>query len=125
MNYRTALTELYTPGTAITARATTALTRGQFVAVVAGDDTSHPNVAVCPAGDRPFGLAHLDADTDTLVGIQRGNGRCFRVPATGSITAGAHVEVGADGTATTHTTGEVAGTALHAATDGHVDITLA
>ena len=125
MKYARALTELYTPGTAITSRATVDLTKGQFVALVPGDDTSHPNVAVCPAGDRPFGLAHLDTTSGNLVGIQRGNGRCFRVPATGTIAAGAHAEVGANGTAKAHGTGDIVGTALHAAADGTVDVTLA
>lgn len=122
---RPLLDELYTPGHGVTAHATEAVTLGQFVAVTAGtNSTNNVNVAVAEAGDRAFGLAQDNAAANTLVGVQRGNGRCFRVPTTATIAAGADVQVGAGGQPETHTTGVVVGQALYASTGKHVDLTL-
>lgn len=122
--YSNPITELFTPGTAITAHAADPLTLGQFVAITDGDENTHVNVTVAPAGGRAFGLAQTDADAGTKVGIQRGNGRCFRVPTTASITAGQNIEVGADGQPAPHAEGVVVAQALHASTGEHVDLTL-
>lgn len=121
--YRHSVTELYTPGTAITAHSTEDVVQGQFVELT-DSTTDHPTVKVAQPGNRAFGLVMVDTNAEDLVGIQRGNGRCFRVPTDATITAGADLEVGASGQPVPAVDGVVVAQALHSSQDGHVDITL-
>lgn len=121
--YREALPELYTPGNAITATANTNLVRGQFVAIT-GDGDENPAVSVAPQGARAFGLANLDTDTGDTVTVERGPGRCFRVPTSVAIAAGTDLEVGAQGQPVPHTDGTVVAHALTGSDEDTVDITL-
>lgn len=121
--YRTSVTELYSPGTVVTARAAAAVEKGQFVALVEGS-SEHPNINVAEAGGHVFGLAATDAGAGELVAVQRGSGRCFRVPAGAGMTAGALVEVGASGGPALHTTGVVVAQVLNTSTAEYVDLTL-
>lgn len=98
--YRQPVVELFTPGTAITARAADSLTKGQFVIVTDGTDPDHVTVTTPQAGDTVFGIANMDT------------------------AAGAEIETADDGTPTTAATGNVVAVALHTSTDGHVDVTL-
>lgn len=125
MRFNPLLDELFTPGHAITGTATAPLTLGQFAAVAPGEGIPGTvSVTVATAGARAFGLAQDDAATGEKVGIQRGNGRCFRVPTTATIGAGADIEVGADGKPAPHTDGVVVAQALHASNGKYVDLTL-
>lgn len=125
MNFRPLLDELYTPGRAVAARATEPLALGQFVSIAATGGTGpNPGVQVAPAGGRAFGLAQEHAEQGTVIGVQRGNARCFRVPTTATITAGQDLEVGDAGQPVPAATGVVVAVALAATVDGHVDLTL-
>lgn len=122
--YRQPVVELFTPGTAITARAADSLTKGQFVIVTDGTDPDHVTVTTPQAGDTVFGIANMDTAAGKLVTIERGPARCFRLPTSATIAAGAEIETADDGTPTTAATGNVVAVALHTSTDGHVDVTL-
>lgn len=88
----------YAPGRDITGEATAAVSVSTFVAV-ADNRTSGGNIAVKPAtaGGHIFGVASDDAAIGQLVNIAR-DGVC-RVVAGAQLTAGAAVQVGADGKA--------------------------
>lgn len=116
--------ELFTPAAAVTARASGDITLGAFVAIASGDDREHPTVSTCPPGGRAFGIAATDAADGGLILVQRGHGRCFRVPAGVGATAGADLEVGPGGAPIPATTGVVVAQALHASTADHADVTL-
>ena len=122
--YRQPVVELFTPGTAVTARAAVALPKGQFVAVTEGSAPDHVTVTSPQSGDRVFGIANMDTVAGGMVTIERGPSRCFRLPTTATIAAGAEIETTADGTPTTATTGYVVAVALHNSTDEYVDLTL-
>lgn len=116
--------ELFTPAVAVTTRAGGDITLGAFVAIAAGDDREHPTVVTCPPGGRAFGVAATDATAGGLLLVQRGHGRCFRVPAGIGITAGADLEVGPGGAPVPATEGVVVAQALHASTTDYADVTL-
>ena len=109
---------VYEPGQDITGAATAAVTARRFVKI-AGNRSAAGNVAVTPAaaGDRAFGVAGHDAATGQLVRVVRGASRVVRVTATGAIAAGAEVQVGANGTAATKSTGIAVGYAINGAAD--------
>ncbi|WP_348733475.1 capsid cement protein [uncultured Mycolicibacterium sp.] len=109
----------YSPGANITAEATADVTARRFVAI-SGSRTAAGNLAVAPAadGDRAFGVAADDASAGQLVHVARGG--VVRVVAAGAIPAGADVQVGADGAASTAAAGVVVGFAVTGAADGAV-----
>ena len=123
--YNTSITELYTPALMVTAHAVTPLTKGQFVAIAADNHTEHPNVTVAAKGATTFGIAATDTAAGGIVTIQRGNARCFRLPTTATIAAGAALQVGTNGEPVTATDGETIAYALHPSTGEDVDVTLA
>lgn len=108
---------LYSPGQDITAQAAAAIGANLFVKP-SGDRTAAGNlsVVVAAAGDRPLGVAAHSAAAGQLVHIARGG--VLRVLAAGTITAGAAIQVGAAGTATSATDGAVIGIAVTGAADG-------
>jgi Uncharacterized conserved protein (DUF2190) len=109
---------VYDPGKDITGQATAAVTARRFLAI-SGDRTASGNISVASAatGARTCGVAGNDAPSGGLVRVVRGNSRVVRVTATGSIAAGAEVQVGANGTAATKSTGIAVGYALTGAAD--------
>lgn len=124
MRFTPLLDRLFDPGHAIAAEATEDITLGQFVVISGNGTAPNPSVAIAEDGDRAFGLAENDADSGALVNVQRGSGRCFRVPTATAITAGADIQVGANGQPVPHSTGVVVAQALHTSANGHVDLTL-
>ncbi|MGV0796189.1 capsid cement protein [Mycolicibacterium elephantis] len=109
---------VYDPGKDITAEATAAVTARRFLAV-SGNRTAGGNMAVAPAAaaGRTCGVAGNDAAAGGLVRVVRGNSRVVRVTASGTIAAGAEVQVGANGTATTLAAGTAVGYAITGAAD--------
>lgn len=109
---------VYDPGKDITAEATAAVTLRRFVKI-SGNRTNGGNVAVAPAaaGERPFGVAGHDAAVGELVRVVRGNSRVVKVTASGAIAANDEVQVGANGTAATKSTGVAVGYAITGADD--------
>ena len=116
--------ELFTPGQMVTTRAAQPITLGTFVKITTGDDRELASITTAAAGDRVFGIAATDASTGDKLTVQRGQARCFRLPTTATIAAGALIQVGANGAPATATDGEVVAQALRASTGEHVDITL-
>lgn len=109
---------VYDPGKDITAEATATVTARRFL-TISGNRTAGGNVAVAPAaaGARTCGVAGNDAAVGGLVCLVRGNSRVVRVTASGAIAAGAEVQVGANGTATTKAAGIAVGYAITGAAD--------
>lgn len=109
---------VYDPGKDITAQATATVTARRFLAI-SGDRASGGNISVAPAaaGARTCGVAGNAAPTGGLVRVVRGNSRVVRVTAAGAIAAGAEVQVGANGTAATKSTGVAVGYAITGAAD--------
>lgn len=124
LNFTPALSEVYNPGQAITATTSEPLQRGQFVAIDPSFSGSEICVQVCPAGQRPFGLATLDADAGAKVLVQRGNSRCFRIPTGGALNPGDEVEVGPAGAPVLHDSGHVVGQVLRASDGETVEVSL-
>jgi len=117
--------DVYSPGTAITGRATTEVTAKRFVKI--SGDRANGNIAVAhaDAGGRVFGVASTDAEAATIVTIARGAARVVKVTAGGPITAFAEVEVGTDGKAVTKDEGVAVGYAVTGtATDADAQISL-
>jgi Uncharacterized conserved protein (DUF2190) len=109
---------VYDPGKDITAQATAAVTARRFLAI-SGDRAASGNISVAPAatGVRACGVAGNSAPIGGLVRVVRGNSRVVKVTATGAIAAGAEVQVGANGTAATKSTGVAVGYAITGAAD--------
>lgn len=109
---------VYDPGATITAQATAAVTAKRFLAI-SGNRTASGNISVAPAAPvgRTCGVAGNDAAVGELVRVVRGGGRVVRVTASGAIAAGAEVQVGANGTATTKAAGVAVGYAITGAAD--------
>lgn len=129
-NFTPFLDELYTPGQAITATATEEIKLGQLVEIVAAEGvhaTAHtPQLAVKVAtpGSRAFGLAGHDVAKGGDLTVQRGPGRCFRVPAEAPHVAGDLLEVASGGTFAQVSMGAPVAQVLRNSADGHVDVTL-
>jgi hypothetical protein len=109
---------IYAPGDNITGEATATITAKTFLAI-SGNRTSGGNIAVAPAtaAGRIAGVARNDAASGELVTLARGNSRCVKVTAGGSIAAFAEVEVGSNAKAVTKSSGVAVGYALTAATN--------
>ncbi|WP_080793165.1 capsid cement protein [Corynebacterium pacaense] len=123
-SFKALLDELFAPGTAITGTAAQDINLGQFVAVSTNGTQPNPTVSVAPAGSYPLGLAQDAAEAGSKITVQRGNARCFRVPTNATITAGALLQVGANGQPEPATDGRVIAQALFNSADGHIDLTL-
>lgn len=102
---------LFRPGQEVTVLTTAAVTGKTFVKITATRDTATGLVKVGPgtAGDNSFGVASADIANEATGSVIRG-GLVF-VTAGGAITAGARVQVGADGKAVAHSSGIAVGTA--------------
>ena len=116
--------ELHTPGHMVTARAAEDIALGTFVTITAGNDRDLPSVTTANAGELAFGIAATDAAEGDKLTIQRGSARCFRIPTTATIAAGATIEVGDNGDPAAATTGQPVAQALRNSTGAHVDLTL-
>jgi hypothetical protein len=111
---------IYNPGANVTGEATATITAKTFLAI-SGNRTSGGNIAVAPAtaAGRIAGVARDSAATGELVTLARGNSRCVKVTAGGTIAAFAEVEVGANAKAVTKASGVAVGYALTGATSGN------
>ncbi len=111
--------DVYSPGTDVTARATTPVAASTFVAVTGpmGSDRLITIGPAAPAG-RVAGVAKYDAATGELVGLARGAARIVRVRAGAPLTAGTEVEVGAAGSAVPLAAGRAVGYTVDTAATG-------
>lgn len=109
---------LFRPGQDVSATASAAVTGKRFV-----DWTGYfslttpstlPTAAHATAAGKIAGVAAYDAASGSRVAIIRGKGQIVPVTAAGSITAGAELEVGTAGKATTFSAGVKVGRALSA-----------
>lgn len=110
---------VYQPGADITGVATGDIVSRTFVAI-SGDRGASGNASVVTAssGGRIFGVAANAAATGELVHVARDG--VVRVLAGGDITAGAEVEVGADGKATAKASGVAIGFVITGVSSGGV-----
>lgn len=113
---------VYEPGQALTGHCTAAVTGKRFLKISGNryttDASNNISVAHADAGGRTFGVSEQDAASGKKVGVMRGNGRVTFVTASGAIAAFAEVEVGANGTAVTKSSGVAVGYAVTAAANG-------
>lgn len=129
-NFTPFLDELFTPGQAVTATATEDIKLGQLVEIVAADGlhttakTPQLAVRVATPGAVAFGLAGHDVEKGGDLTVQRGAGRCFRVPAKAPHMAGDLLEVAEAGGFAQASTGAPVAQAIRNSEDGHVDVTL-
>lgn len=110
--------DVYAPGQDITAVAATEVTAKRFVKIAGNRSGGNVSVAQADAAGRICGVARDDAAAGALLAVARGNSRVVRVRAAAAISAGAEVEVGADGQAVPRTAGVAVGYAVTAATTG-------
>lgn len=118
MQYANQMRDIFNPGTDLTVVATTDVAGKTFAAISGPRSQNMLSVATAAAGAPAAGVFKYDAAADNMVGIARGSSRIVTVTAAGAITAGAPVEVGADGKATTAGTGTIVGYAVDSADDG-------
>lgn len=78
-----------------------ALTKGHCAAIIDGNAQDDVTVTSLHAGDRVFGTAHVDTAAGGTVTTERDPSRCFRLPTTATIAAGAEIVTTADGNPTT------------------------
>lgn len=105
---------LFRPGADVTCLTTGAVTGKTFVGVSATRDTTTGliKVVTATAAAKAFGVASMDAASGARVAVITGPGHIIPVTAGGDITAGAQVEVGADGKAVALASGIAVGQAL-------------
>lgn len=123
--YSNPMHDIYAPGTDLTCRAAADVTGKTFAAIAGEMNGGNVSITTAAAGSRIAGVIKYDAAADELVGLARGASRVVTVTAGTAITAGAQVEVGADGTAITRTTGEPVGyvvTTADAGDDAYVSL---
>lgn len=94
----------------ITGTATAALTGKTFIGIAVGGTDQNPNLKTAVAGSRAFGVAGWDVKTNEKVTIFKKG--IVSVTAGAALTAGAEVEVGADGKAIPLATGTAVGQVL-------------
>ena len=113
----------FRPGQEVTAQATADLAVNTLVKIVPGGTGTRPHVAPAAADESAFGIAGRDAAEGDHVRIVRDG--IAPIIAGGSITAGAAVYVGADGTAVAGGTENPVGKATaDAEADGYVPVAL-
>lgn len=116
--------ELFRPGQDISAKASAAVTGCRFVAWTGYFDTANPSTlptaAHATAAGAVAGVAAYDAANGARFAIKRGKGVILPVTAAAGITAGAEVEVGANGQATTKSAGIAVGRAVSTGTTGNL-----
>lgn len=105
---------LFRPGSDVTALTTAAVTGKTFVDISATRDATEGlfKVATATAAARAWGVAAYDAASGARVPVIAGPGTIVPVTAGGAITAGAQVEVGANGKAVVLASGIAVGKAL-------------
>lgn len=107
---------VYDDGDELTCRAATPVSIGHLVMVASDRVNGNVSAGHAPAGGYCIGVAGSDAAAgDTFTAYSKG---ILRVLAGGTITAGDEIEVGAGGTAVTHTTGTVIGFAIESTVSG-------
>lgn len=110
----------YEPGRRLTAQATANVTGKRFVNISANRQADGSlSVAHATAAGSVFGVAAYDAASGSKVGVLRGSGFVVPVTASGTIAAGARVEVGSNGQAVTLASGIAVGIAVTGATNGN------
>jgi hypothetical protein len=99
--------KVFSDPSAITAKASGAITGKRFVKLVAGGTFQQPKVALCGAGEQPFGVsAYTVADGEVLTVQQVST---WTVTAGENLTAPAQIQSDATGKAVALTTGKRAG----------------
>lgn len=96
----------------------TIITTGQGIGLDSGATGGNIQVAHATAASRIFGVAREDAASGARVQVIARPGAIVQVTATGAITFGDRVEVGANGTVSVFSTGVVVGRAIASAADG-------
>jgi hypothetical protein len=117
----------YTPGDAISAYVTTAVTGKRFVKIsgnrqagpALNTSTTGGNVSInhATAAGRIFGVAKYDGAVGDIIPVEKTSGSIVPVTAEGAIAAFAEVEVGTAGKAVTKTSGVAVGYVVSAAAD--------
>lgn len=119
---------IYEPGQDITGQASATVVGKRFVSVSGARDASThlTKWATTAAGAQAHGVAAFGVSTGQPFTVLRGNSRVVTVTAdNAAIAAGADVQVGANGTAITKTTGIAVGFAIDAAAaNGDAQISL-
>lgn len=114
----------YTPAQNPTVKASGALEAGTFVTIAGDVDGRNPVVKTGTAGAVAFGVPAHDVADGGYVMVYR-SGHIVEVQASGSITAGSQVAVGANGRAAAlGETGVGAGVAVSASANGTVQVAL-
>lgn len=114
----------YTPAQNVTAKAAADVEAGTFVRIAGPVDGRNPVIEVAAAGDSVFGVPAHDCAAGEHVMVYR-SGHIVDVKASGSITAGAPVAVGANGRAAAlGETGVAVGLAVSASANGTVQVAL-
>lgn len=118
----------YTPGDAISAYVTTAVTGKRFVKIsgnrqagpALNTSTSGGNVSInhATAAGRIFGVAKYDGAVGDVIPVEKTPGSIVPVTASGAIAAFEEVEVGTAGVAVAKASGVAVGYAVSAAADG-------
>ena len=123
--YTNPMRDIYSPGTDITCRATTAVTGKRFAEISGDRSGGKISITTATPAGHICGVIKYDANANELVGIARGSSRVVTVTAQTAITAGARVEVGTDGKATVHASGVPVGYAVSTAkADADAEISL-
>lgn len=114
----------YTPAQNVTVKAQGALSASTFVTISGDISGRNPLVKTAAAGNKAFGVPAHDVVDGGHVMVYR-CGHIVTVKATGSLTAGDVVAVGANGKAVKLTESAIpAGVAVSTATDGFVQVAL-
>lgn len=113
-----ALTPIYDPGQAFSGTATgAAVIAGRLLKVAAAKaDGGAVPVAHCGAADAPIGASQADGGQDVPGGVTVYVGQVLPLESAAAITAGAAVEVAANGRVQPYSAGRRVGVALQAAT---------
>ncbi len=116
---------LFDPGSALTATASAAVTGKRFVGVTGALNAATgvlPTVAHATAATRALGVAVRDTASGARLTVETRPGSVVPVTCAAAITAGAEVEVGSTGRATTLAAGKPVGQALSTTTAADTDV---
>ena len=107
---------LYDVGRNVTGKATTAVIGKRFVKISTNAGKGNPvNVAPATAAAKPFGVAAYDAPVGEVVPVVKGG--IVPIKSVGAITAGAEVEVAANGCVSVKAAGVAVGVAIYDSAD--------
>lgn len=112
------VTPTHFPGDTVTCHAEAAVTGGRFVDITGPRVDGNYQVSHATAAGKKFGVAARNkAAGEKVMVVKRG---IIGVTATGALTAGQEVEVGANGTATVLAAGRAVGEVVEDAADGEL-----